>query len=411
MSDDNTNHVLDELLNDYIDKLHFRTFGRIWNKVHQQFPDVAKQHLRDVLERRLSDPRDIPKKQARFMNKVFSSHLNAWIMDILDNTKQRDDEEEERQREPRQRSDKDSFPRFYMIFIHTNSRFGVAFPIDSKSADSVKSAIIKLRQKYKVASLTGDDEKAYTSKDVMKYLTDHHITLKINIEQQHGGMSILDRFIRTLRDMNTPTMKTKKQSHHSKYKAFSLHRMKKLLNIYNSTKHSAIGMTPEEMLNDKNKEIKYITECLIKREQQKEDKAYQIENDEYARYVLEKKAMKKRRYHVSPECYKVVGHEGQLFVLEAADGTTKLVPRWRILKLGKNKPSNVKFAETFPDSGKGSIETLVSYNPHNKSYDVKFEGSDKVYTVHSKDLRGRFPQILSDMEREFRQRNRLSMSD
>lgn len=91
--------------------------------------------------------------------------------------------------------------------------------------------------------------------------------LKAKIKQQHCGASVLGRFIRMLRDMNKPTMKTKLQSHHPKA-AFSERRIRKHLGTYNSTTHSTTSTTPEDMLKDEAGEARYITRCLNQREQQ-----------------------------------------------------------------------------------------------------------------------------------------------
>lgn len=81
-------------------------------------------------------------------------------------------------------------------------------------------------------------------------------------EQNHSALGIVDRFIRTLRDMNTPNEKTMKQSHDSKYKTFSLKRMNKLIEIYNNTYHRRIKFTPKEMFDDSELEYKYIESQL-----------------------------------------------------------------------------------------------------------------------------------------------------
>ena len=65
------------------------------------------------------------------------------------------------------------------------------------------------------------------------------MSLRIITEQRHSALGIIDRFIRTLRDMNIPTVKSEHQSTHEKYRDFTVKRMNKLLEIYNNTTHSA----------------------------------------------------------------------------------------------------------------------------------------------------------------------------
>ena len=73
------------------------------------------------------------------------------------------------------------------------------------------------------------------------------MSLRIITEQRHSALGIIDRFIRTLRDMNIPTVKSEHQSTHEKYRDFSVKRMNKLLEIYNNTVHSSTNHTPAEM--------------------------------------------------------------------------------------------------------------------------------------------------------------------
>ena len=56
--------------------------------------------------------------------------------------------------------------------------------------------------------------------------------LSIIPDKNYSALGIIDRFIRTLRDMNTPNEKSKSQSHENKYRVFSYSRMQKLIEIY-----------------------------------------------------------------------------------------------------------------------------------------------------------------------------------
>ena len=102
-----------------------------------------------------------------------------------------------------------------------------------------------------------DNEGAFSSQDVLDLLTAHNISLRIITDKRHTALSIIDRFIRTLRDMNIPTVKTQHQSDNNKYRDFSIKRMNKLLHIYNNTIHNATGYTPADMNNNEQLE-KYL---------------------------------------------------------------------------------------------------------------------------------------------------------
>ena len=99
--------------------------------------------------------------------------------------------------------------------------------------------------------------------------------------------------------MNTPTVKTQRQSSHPKYRDFSVKRMNKLLNIYNNTVHSTTNHTPAEMEQDPNLETQYITEKLYQLERRRKQKDFELQPDTYVRYILPKDPHTKSRFKVS----------------------------------------------------------------------------------------------------------------
>ena len=339
--------VSDKDLNKFIDKLHLRSFNKIWRHVVRNYGDeVSKEQVKRVMNKRLNDPINEIKKNKKFMNPVFSDHPYSYIMDILENKN-------------------NEIPKYWMIFINVNTRYVHAYDMRSKDKRSVKGAIerfidhVENDDEQRVYSLTGDDEGAFSSKEIVEYLKNKKVGLRIVKEQNHGALSIIDRFIRTLRDMNIPTEKTKRESNDKKYVNFSMKRMKKLIKIYNNTFHSAIGMTPKEMQNDYELEDKYIRKMLVKSYDKLKMNGYLLNEGDWVRVVLEKEKIKKRRYKVSRECYKVMGKEGQMFIISAKDGTTRLLPRFQLIFIGKRKPENIKWASTIEGISKGVLKRIV----------------------------------------------------
>ena len=145
----------------------------------------------------------------------------------------------------------------------------------------------------------------------------------------------MDSFIRHLRDMNINNEKSKYQSHHSKYRNFSVKRMNRLIDIYNNTVHSSTNMKPKDMEEDERKEREYIAYCLIKRSKMKN---HDIPTNHYVRIVLSKDLMKKRRYKVSREVYIVSGRDGKNYFIRAEDNTTTALPRHRVIDRVAPKP-------------------------------------------------------------------------
>lgn len=229
----------DEEINRYIDKTHLRSSNHLIKKLQAIFPEVDKKQLQKVINSRLKDHFAKSYRIEPYYVKIFSHSPNCWFHDLMDNGK-------------------DNEPHYWHIFIGTNNHYGVALPLNDKKASSVKKTLTEFINEYKPVKLTSDEESAFVEKGNVKLLTDNKVRMHIITEQNHSALGIIDRFIRTLRDMNIPNEKSKRQSHDVKYKSITPKRMKKLLDIYNSTYHSRIECTPLEMFNDPNKEKEYI---------------------------------------------------------------------------------------------------------------------------------------------------------
>ena len=111
---------------------------------------------------------------------------------------------------------------------------------------------------------------------------------------------------------------------------------------------------------------------------------------------------------VSREVYKVVGREGQLFIISAKDGSTRLVPRWKLISVGMEIPDNMKFASTIVGVEKGVLKRIVDWGNKDKTkYKVEFEMPDgSVYkdVIPISFVRGKYPQMETKLEKEFRER-------
>lgn len=375
----------DAEVNNIVDKLHFRSFNKIWEYLSNEYEDITRKQAKRVFDQRLKDITKTEKKHKKYFNPVFSTHTNAYLMDLLENQR-------------------GFAPKYWYIFININTRYAYAYPIERKTEKEILDVLKSFVENNNVNSLTGDDESAFSSKNTVEYLTNKKISLRIIQEQQHGALSIIDRFIRTLRDMNIPTEKTKKQSGDEKYTNFTEKRMRKLMNIYNNTYHNIIQMKPSQMKDDIDLETKYIRHCLTRRYKAITQPGYQLAENEYVRYVLEHKKTDKKRYKVSRECYIISGKEGNLYILSAKDGTTRLFPRWRLISLGITKPNNIKVADTFPGISKGVVSKILRYGKDRNHYVVLFEvpGEEEVEDEIPKSyLRGKFPTKKSQLEIEF----------
>ena len=383
----------------FIHKLHLRTFEKIMPHVKEKFGDsVSEQDVRDILETFVRDPKHL--NQKKFYNKIFSDHPHAWMMDFLDNGGKHLNYNDKLKKEAKEMTKET--PIYWYIFININTRYAAAYPIYRKEKEDAFDKLQQFLSEHKCSSLTSDKESTFISEQFTKYLTKNHISQYIVLDGNHTSLAILDSFIRHLRDMNITNEKSKYQSHHSKYRNFSTHRMNELIQTYNKTIHSSTNMKPIDMENDEKKERQYIAYCLI---QQSKKKNHDIPTGHFVRIVLAKDKMKKMRFKVSREVYKITGRDNKNYFISAEDDMTTSLPRHRLIDLGPTKPNKYKFAETIPfKEGYYLTTKILSKAPHDRRPLVQYgnveNGNDKYDYKRFVDIRRHHPQIESKVEKE-----------
>ena len=372
-----------ERVNEIVDELRFRSFDKVYATVKNELPNVTKKEVRKVLMMRKKDKRLRRNQIKPYQIKIFSRSLNTWFMDLLDNGKENE-------------------PRYWFIFIGTNNRYGVALPLNSKNAEDVRDALNIFISEFSPAKLTSDQEKAFMEKRNIELMKENNILLQTVPERNHSSLSLIDRFIRTLRDMNRVVDgEIDKQSIDEEFKSFSIEKMDELIDIYNNTYHSAIKCTPKEMFDNEELEKEYIFNCMDKHEKQKRIEDFELKENEFVRYVIDKDPLKKKRYNVSNESYKIAGKEGKHYILEAADGTTMIKPRYKLVRADVNKYQQAK---TIDGAWNGVIKEIISFDKRTNKYKVKFDdGNNGEYidNIPVSYLRGRFPTRMSKIEKEF----------
>ena len=213
--------------------------------------------------------------------------------------------------------------------------------------------------------------------------------------------------IRTLRDMNVPTVKTGRQSDDPKYRDFSIKRMNKLIEIYNDTIHDGTGFTPNIMEKVPRLEKRYIIKKIYERERRRKITDFELKEGVFVRYIIPNDKNTKKRYKVSKEAYKISHKEGNAYVLIAQDGTTRTLSRWRLFPLGETLPKKMKWGNTF-NRNMGTVEEIISYDANKNKYTVRFsmpDGSTYIDRIPASYLRGAHPQKPSRIEEEFFNKN------
>jgi hypothetical protein len=299
---------------------------------------------------------------------IYSNHWYGYQMDLLEQSK-----DKKKDADPKYK-----FPPFFFILINTNTRFCYAYAMKGKSQEEIERCLDKAWTDTggKIKSIVCDDEAGFSASNVEKWYKDHKVSCKVIADSNHTALGVVDRMIKTLRDMNTPTMKGKKTSEHPKYRDFTQKRMDKLLEIYNSTSHKRTGHKPKEMHENRDEETKYIIKKLYAQERRRKIKDYELENGCYVRYILPRDPLKKNRYKVSPEAYQIKARDGNSYVLMAKDGATQSMSRWRLIPIGNKLPKGMKLGATLNDAKRGR-PLKIKGHAHNK-YLIRWETPDGV---------------------------------
>jgi hypothetical protein len=326
---------------------------------------------------------------------IYSNHWYGYQMDLLEQSKERKD------------NGKYRFPPFFLILINTNTRYCYGYPMTGKTKEEIKRCL-KLAWSdtdERIKSIVSDDEPGFSADIVEAFMKKHGISLKVIADSNHTALGVVDRMIRTLRDMNTPTVKGDKTSEHPKYRDFTAKRMAKLLDIYNSTTHKRTGAKPSEMNEDREEETKYIIKKLYAQERRTKIKDYELVDGYYVRYIVPRDPLKKARYKISPEAYQIKGRDGHSYILMAKDGATQTMSRWRLIPVGKTLPKGMKLGATLNDAKRGR-PLKIKAHARNK-YLVRWEAPDGVKqkdtwssAANIKAIRKR-PDELHPIERKF----------
>ena len=162
----------------------------------------------------------------------------------------------------------------YLVLININTRFAYIVLIPDKSAESVMRAISKLiYYGAKIANIRYDGEMALDSRDMKDFWNMMNVNFYRSTSKYTNKTRIVDRFIRTLRDLYFNTVGDNNISHEKQHEI-----LQQLVTIYNNTEHSSIGMKPAEMTYQQEYEyIKTMTNLnKVQRQKQVKEGLYEL---------------------------------------------------------------------------------------------------------------------------------------
>lgn len=275
---------------------------------------------------------------------------------------------------------KGSSPPAFLIFVNINSRKGYAYPLRNKNTDSVMTALKEFVNSTHPKTLTSDQDSAYLAKTITEFFNDKNITHYTTEKHNHNILGIINRLIRTLRDLNRD-------------RDFSIESMTKYLKTYNDTIHSSTGIPPNKFTSAD--EERYIKKMNDKTDAIISDSEFKLNPGEKVRVVIDLDPLKKKRNKLSQNYYIVDSEQGNGFLIKAADDSVAYYPRHKLIRSNEGK-----YADTIDNDSFGIIDKIIDYDAKTDKYKVVYEGGI-TDSIPSRNLRGNKPTHLGIMEVKF----------
>jgi hypothetical protein len=351
-----------------IDELGYRGVAKVYDYIHKRHPDVLKADIAKYLK---DLPKDtLPKDMRDHMHKTYTNYVGGWQMDLFVNKQ-----------------------IYHLMCIEINNRYiYMSNKLLRKDTDTVLPAIKAFVKKFHPVSIFCDNESSFVDKRTVEYLISEEIKLKVITEQNHSALGILNRACRTLRDM----LKTND---------FTSEQLLRVVKIYNHSVHSSIGVHPALMLRNPDLEEAYISKTVIDEYHKKENQDDELQPGTRVRFVVEKRFGTKTRHKITPEFYVVTGREGNNYTIQSADGSSKSLPRYRLVTVEQGE--RIREAKGIEGgSVRGVVEEILDFYPKTNTYKVKFRGVEKPERVTMRNLREHDPTSITPIEREFVSKNR-----
>lgn len=264
----------------------------------------------------------------------------------------------------------------FLIIININTRKAYAYEMKNKGTSEVKNALTKFLSNHNVISMTSDQDSAYLSNEILSFLKSNNINYKTTTDNNHNVLGIINRFMRTLRDLNNETI-------------FTNELMQDLISEYNNSPHHGINNKTPNQMNEE-EEQKYIEQMDAKTSS---IKATGFNKNDRVRIILEKSKLGKNRSNLSKESYIIDSKSGNQYIIRAKDNSIDTIPGYKLVKCDNRYP----LANTIKNDKRGIVDKILDYNEKSDKYTVVYEGGVKD-KILAKNLRESNPIKLSNME-------------
>jgi hypothetical protein len=309
--------------------------------VRREIPHASEEAIVSVLESLHPKDRYRMSKgehSKHYYYPIYTPFRGGYQMDLLQQSNRTDDARRK-------------YPAYFFIAINVNTRYGYAYPCKNKDTATVLGIIAQwvdeVRNEAPLLNISADQEGAWRSKEADDWFKNHSIVLNLIDHDRHSALGVIDRFIRTLRDMNVRTEDSKHETKERRFRDFTRAKMAKLIEIYNNSLHSGIGMTPSEMAHDAEAEKQYRIDKLYEVERRHKIIDYELPANTWVRFMVPRDPMHKRRFQVSQEFVWVAKKQGNSYVCMARDGTIKRISRWRLFAYSSELPEGGDVLESW----------------------------------------------------------------
>ena len=338
---------------------HFKSLSRLYPTIAKQYPDITKREVMKEIKKKFHD-RHLKMTQKRpYMVRIFDPVIGCYFHDFLQQTGDRPQ----------------GYPHYFHIFIESNARYAFAYPVDDKTEQTAIETLDKFisdNNGRPIVKLTSDGERAFDSSEFKDYCKSKNIMLRIVNDRAHTSLGLVDRFIRTLRDMHQPIRRGEPEQRSVEMDNFSTQEMMMLVDEYNNTFHKTIGCSPKEMYDNPDLEREWIRKMERFKTIQKNIEDFDIKVGSYVRYRMNKDDLAggKRRSQFSLEKYRVLKRIGNRYVLQPTDsehGGFITKSRFELILADKEYP----YGKTFYRSQAVNPDKVVDTN-FNGKYGLKW---------------------------------------
>ena len=242
-----------------------------------------------------------------------------------------------------------------------------------KGTDEVLNALNQfINEVPDVVSILSDQDKAYLSPKVLTFMKSHNINYKTTQDNDHNKLGIINRFMRTIRDLRSRNMAD----------------IPDVVKAYNNIPHVSLNNKAPNKFTEED-EQKYI-------KAQEQVNPYNFKPNDRVRLVLDKNPLQKNRTNLSKVSYNIDSLAGNQFVIKAADDSIDTVPGYKIVRCERNIP----LASTIKNGKRGIVKEIIYYHEKENKYEVEYDNGERD-VIPAINLREGNPTKLSRMEREY----------